>query len=109
MYLPDCVFSHLISIRKLLEGGVVDKFVHSMRNHRPARLSSKTGRTQQVSIAFTFPVIAILIAGFFASIVAFIIEIEIPCKRKKQVKKIKVKIRTQRMPYIIIVKEKKKL
>lgn len=69
-------------------------------------MPSKTRRTQEVSIAFTFPIIAILIAGMFASIVAFVFEILFPCKKPKQARKRKKKTKAQRMPYLIIVKEK---
>jgi hypothetical protein len=97
-------FANFISIRKILEGGVVDKFLYTRQKNRPTNRWSKTGRTQQVGMAFVFPIIAILITGFLASIVAFVFENLIFCK---QLKKRENKVRTQRMPYLIIVKEKK--
>lgn len=100
----------MISIRKLLEGGVVEKFVQTKEKFHSTRLSSKTGSTQQVGIAFTSPIIAILIAGFLASIVVFVLEIVIPCNKGNEVKLIrtgKKKIKSKRMPYLIIVKEKR--
>jgi hypothetical protein len=111
-----CIFStilnYLFSVRKLLEGGVVDKFLPKNKKHRRvSRLSSKAGRTRQVSIAFTFPIIAILIAGILASIVVFVLEILFNlCKRpnKQARKRKKKKIQAQKMPYLIIVKEIKK-